>query len=1061
MQIKFICGPICRLALRVAGLAVVLMVLALIASASASAQTTGGTLLGKVTDTTGGVIPGASVTIKNTATGITRALLTNEIGGYQAPNLQPGIYEITVAMPSFTVNSKQNIQLTVGGELVLDFQLHPEGGAQTVSVVSDDPSVDLAVSTVSREVDGTTIRELPLNGRDWTQLAALQPGISTIAGGGGAGRDGSGTKMTISGARPTENDFRLDGVSVNDNSNSTPGSILGTNMGVEAVREFSVVSNNYSAEYGRATGGVINAVTKSGTNDIHGTLFYFGRNSAADARNFFDPSTKPSFRRHQFGASGGGPIRRNRTFWFANFEGLNQFLGTTAITNTLSAPARLGQLSTGTVSIDPSIARIFPLMPLPNGSLLGAGDTGQFITARNTPSTGRYILGKIDHKVSNTGSLSGTYYFDNAKSDSPDGFLVKRTADTSRKQMTALSYTHIVSPSVLSVSGIGFSRSATNSGVITKVMNPLLEDPSLGFISGLNIGAISVPGISFTGNGPGATNITSLIFNSYQAHQDLYVTMGAHSLKMGINLERMQYNFDIPQLNGGQFTFGSLSDFLINRPSSFAGLYPGSDTRRGLRQTLLAGYLQDDFRWKSNFTINLGLRYEYLTIPAEVNGKVALLHNPTDPVVKVGGPILDHNPTLRNFGPRVGVVWDPFKDGKTSIRSGFGVFDSLPLLWLFDTPLDRSTPLFNQGVTTAPPLGSFPGGAFPLLQIQNLRTAYVDPNPPRAYSLKWDLDLQRQISGWIAEAGYAGSRGIHLPLVERNMNVAMPVQTPTGWIVPAGSKRLNPNFSAINTTDTWNADSYYHGLQLSLKRSWRQSVQVQESFTWSKSIDTASSQGSTNATAGYSSSVAVVTPFLPGLNRGLSDFDVPYNSVTSVVFAFPFGRGLHGAMATAFKGWELSSIYKVQSGTPFSVVLNSDRAGTLTDTTGTGLGQRPNLVVGEACQTLTNPGDPNNFIKTACFTFPDKGTLGNLGRNTMRKSGISNLDLSLSKRLNHSENVNSQIRLELFNALNHTNFGAPNIVLFDNQGKVLAAAGHITSTSTESRRVQLALKVNF
>src|SRR5262249_8158711 len=261
-----------------------------------------------------------------------------------------------------------------------------------------------------------------------------------------------------------------------------------------------------------------------------------------------------------------------------------------------------------------------------------------------------------------------------------------------------------------------------------------------------------------------------LYFNSFQGHQDLYITRSAHAIKMGASIERMQYNCDIPNLNGGSFSFGSIPDFVRNRPSSFGALYPGSDTRRGLRQTLASGYIQDDYRLKKNFSVNIGLRYEFLTIPTEVNGKIALLHNLTDPTVKIGGPVHDSNPTTKNFSPRVGFVWDPFKDGKTSIRSSFGVFDSLPLLWLYDTPLTRSTPFFVQGVTTAPPAGSFPKQAFTLLQVTNLRTAYVDTNPGRSYSMKWNLDIQRQISGWVAEVGYTGARGIHLPQVERNMN---------------------------------------------------------------------------------------------------------------------------------------------------------------------------------------------------------------------------------------------------------------------------------------------------
>jgi Carboxypeptidase regulatory-like domain/TonB dependent receptor-like, beta-barrel len=1039
--------------------AAIIPILSLLASV-VLAQTAGGTILGKVADPSGAILPGVAITIKNTATGIMRSVLTNESGAYSAANLQPGTYEVLAELPSFATGRRTGVNLNVGNEVVIDFALQIEGVGEKVDVTTQDSKIDLVAATVSRTVEGSTIRELPLNGRDWTQLATLEPGISSIGNGGGASRDGSGVKLTVSGARPTENNFRLDGISLNDSSNTTPGSILGTNMGVEAVREFSVVSNNYSAEYGRATGAVVNAVTKSGTNEMHGSLFYFGRNSALDGRNFFDGSVKPSFRRHQFGASAGGPIVKNRTFWFGNFEGINQFLANTSITNTLSANARLGLLSTGTVSVDPAIARVFPLMPLPNGPLLGAGDTGQFIAQQDAPSRGRYYLGKIDHQFSNAGSLSGSFFVDDAKSSSPDGFHNKRTANTSKKVMASTEYTRIISPTVLSVSRIGFSRSATRSGVITDVYNPLLEDQSLGFVPGQNIGAISVPGISFSGNGPGATNVNELVFNSFQGHQNLYITKGAHSLKMGDSVERMQYNCDIPNLNGGSFSFGSLPDFLRNRPSSFGALYPGSDTRRGLRQTLLSGYIQDTYRLKQNFSVDFGVRYEFLTIPTEVNGKIALLHNLTDPTVKIGGPVHDRNPTVRNFSPRVGLVWDPFKDGKTSIRSSFGIFDSLPLLWLYDTPLTRSTPFFVQGVTTAPPSGSFPKQAFTLLQVTNLRTAYVDVNPGRSYSMKWNLDIQRQIAGWVAEIGYTGARGVHLPQVERNMNVVMPVRTPSGWVVPANTQKLNPNFSTINTTDTWNADSYYHGLQSSLKKTFAKGLHIQESYAWSKSIDDSSSTGSTAAGSGYSSAVGVVTPLLPFLNRGPSDFDIPHNFTSSVVWELPFARSLKGIPGIILSGWQVGSIYKGQSGTPFSVALNSDRAGTQTDTTGGQLGQRPNLVLSDACRTPTN-SDPNAWIKTECFTFPAQGTLGNVGRNTLRKAGISNLDFSLSKTFKPAESVATVFRVELFNALNHTNFAAPNYVVFDNQGRILAAAGRITSTTTQARQVQFALKVNF
>jgi len=1040
-----------------------LLVVALLVNFSfptAFAQTVGGTILGVVKDQTGARLPGAVVSVSNIATGVTREVLTNETGAFNVVNLQPGSYEVHVTMPGFASGVKKDITLNVGAEIVIDFGLEVEGLSQSVEVTAQAAQVDLATATVSHAVEGTTIRELPLNGRDWTQLATLQPGIASIGAGSG-GKSGNGMKLTISGARPSENNFRLDGISLNDNSNSTPGSILGTNLGVEAVREFSVVSNSYSAEYGRATGGVINAVTKSGTNAVRGSLFYFHRNSALDARDFFDRGTKPSFRRHQFGAAVGGPIVKNRTFWFANYEGLREFLATTSIANTISANARQGLLSTGAVVVNPQIERLFPLLPLPNGPLLGAGDTGQYISERDALSHGEYILGKIDHKVSDSSSLSGSYFFDNANSSAPDAFRTKRTTDKSRRQAAGIEYTHIISPTLLSVSRLGFSRSAVPSSEITAVYNKLLEDPSLGFIPGKNIGTITVPGINVPGQGPGATSATSLFFNSFQFHQNVYITMGTHAVKTGGTVERMQYNTDSPNRNGGEFAFGSLSDFLTNRPATFSALYPGSDTIRGLRQTMLAGYLQDDIRARNNLAINIGLRYEFVTVPTEVNGKIALLHNFTDAKVKVGGPIHDRNPSIRNFAPRVGFAWDPLGDGKTSIRSSFGIFDSLPLLWLYDTPLTRTPPFFVQGTSTNLPAGAFPTQAFTLLQADGLRTAYVETNPPRAYSMKWNLDIQRDLWGWLGEVGYTGSRGVHLPLVERNMNTVVPVLTPTGYAYPANGQVLNPNWGSINTSDTWNADSYYHGMQTSIKRAWSQGIQIQGAYTWSKSIDTASSAGSTNAVTSYAGAVGLPTPLIPSINRGLSDFDIRHNFTFNMVWELPFAKRMTGPGRWILSGWQLGSIYRARTGLPFSASLNNDRAGSKADTNGAAVGQRPNLVVEPGCETLTNPRNPNTYVKTECFTFPAQNALGNLGRNTLTGPGVSNLDFSLLKNFTFSERLNSQFRVEMFNALNHANFGTPNIVLFDRQGRLTANAGQITSTSTESRRIQFGLKLNF
>ncbi len=1026
------------------------------------AQTAGGTLLGTVRDSQGGVVPGAGAVVRNIDTGLSRALTTGQDGAWRAPNLQPGPYELMVQADGFRAVGKKGLMLTVGAEQVVDVELQIGSVSETVEVKgAAGAEVDLATSTVSHNVGGTTIRELPLNGRDWTQLATLQPGISSIGSGGGAGRGGSGVKLTVSGARPSENNFRLDGISLNDSSNSTPGSVRGTNLGVEAVREFSVVSNNYSAEYGRATGGVVNAITRSGTNDVKGTLFYFHRNSAMDTRNFFDRAARPAFRRHQYGAAIGGPLRKNRTFWFANFESVREFLATTSIVNTISGGAREGRLSTGNITVDPAAARLFPLLPLPNGPLLGRGDTGQFISQIPRLSDGIYTLGKLDHRFSDSASLSGSYFLEDAQAEAPDAYATKLTADRSRRQSAMIEYTQVMSPTVLNVARIAVARSSVDGGLVTRSLNSLLDDESLGFLPGYTLGTVTVTGITVPGNGPRAQNVNETRFTSWQAQENLFVTKGAHALKLGFSAERMWYNLDQPNRIGGEYTFGSVADFLANRPATFAALFPGSDTRRGLRQTLLAGYFQDDFRWKPNLTLNLGLRYEFLTIPSEVNGKVAVLRNMTDAQPRVGGPVLDRNPTTRNFSPRVGIVWDPFKDGKTSIRAGGGLFDSLPLLWLFDTPLTRSTPIFRQGVTANPGPGSFPRQAYQRLAENSLRTTYIDPMPPRAYSLKWNLHIQRQVRGWVAEAGYAASRGVHLPLIERNLNTVLPVNTGSGWIVPRGAQVLNPNFASINTSSHWNADSSYHGLQTSARKQWGDSMLINFSYAWSKSLDTASSSGSTNAISTYAGAVAAVNPLFPGLNFGLSDFDIRHNLALSMVWQTPKLTSAPRPLRVAVQGWQVGSILRLLTGTPFSVSLNNDQLGNRADTNGAAIGQRPNLVASPGCSSLTNPGNPNRYVKLECFSFPAPGVLGNVGRNTLTGPGLTNLDVSLVRNVKLTERVNSQIRIEAFNTTNTSNFATPNIVIYDRQGLNTPNAGLITNTATEARRIQLALKIQF
>ena len=1035
--------------------------LVLQAATSLYAQAVGGTFVGRVRDQSAAVLPYAQISIRNTATGVVTNIITNEEGAYNARNLLPGTYDVVVAFDGFNGQTKKGIVLPVGAELVVDFDMTVGGLNESVVVSGQAVTVDTVSATLRHNVTGTTIRELPLNGRDWTQLAMLQPGVVGVGSSGGT-RSGNGMKMAVAGARPSENNYRLNGIGVNDYANTTPGNALGTNLGVEAVAEFSVLTNSYSAEYGRTSGGVINAITRSGTNTIHGTIFEFHRNSAMDSKDYFDRGDEPPpFRRNQFGIAAGGPVVKNRTFWFGDYEGLREMLGQTTISTVPSANARQGRLAATTVTVDPQIARALALYPLPNAPLLGNGDTGQFFAVRNKVSSGDYALAKIDHKVSAGGSFAATVLFDEASVEQPDNLLSKLNADSSRREVLTSEYSHVFSSAVVGVGRFGISRTESQSGEIAEILNPVLTDASLGYIPGFPIGSISVPGLTGAGGGPGAVDYATLKFSSYQGSYDLFVLRGNHSFKFGGNIERMQNNFDTPNATGGQFAFGTLATFLQNIPSRFGALYPESNTVREMRQMLVGGYVQDDFRWTSRLTLNMGLRYEMMTIPVEINDRVALLKNLTDPTVTVGQPIHDSNPTLKNFVPRLGIAWDPFGTQTTAVRAGFGMFDVLPFLYLYETPLNRSTPFFLQGVALNPPAGSFPSGAYSLLGVQNLRTAWVDPNPPRAYRTQWNFDVQRRIGAWIAEVGYVGAKGTNLPLVERNMNTVIPTrQADSRWVFPprATSTVLNPNFSAINMTVTWNAESEYHGLQTVLKRNLTRGLQTQAAYTWSKSIDTGSSISSVAAGTGYESAFAVTTPLLPELARGPSNYDVTHNFVGSFMWEIPTSAGLNGLSKALAAGWQLSGVFRAQSGYPFTVALNGDRAGSKADTTGSGLGQPPDRVMSAECATLTNPGNPNQYIKTQCFAFPAEGVLGNLGRNALSSPGLAVLDLVLvkSQRLGPT---NAQFRVELFNALNRANFATPATTIFDDRGNLTANAGVITTTRTSARQMQLGMKL--
>src|SRR6516164_2486702 len=707
---------------RAAGIVSLLCVFVVLAGPGVvGAQVPEAALSGAITSVSGAPIQNATLSVKNLGTGKIESFIANPDGTYALRNLVPGKYDITTSAKGFAA-AVTTVTLEAGRSVVANFALQP---------VSSDAKNSVGSSTVSGVVSSNSVSNLPLNGRSASDLATLEPGVATArTQTAGQAQRGFGNQMTISGGRPRQNDSRLDGISVNDYANGPPASALGVSLGSDAVEQFTVLTSNYPAQYGRSSGGIIGASTRSGTNGFHGNAFEYIRNSALDARNFFDV-TKPAFQRNQFGGSAGGPIWKDRTFVFGDYEGLRQSEGITQVTTVPSAAARSGNLSTGQITPDPTVVRFVNVFyPLPNGSLLGSGDTGIFNFAGQQVTPENYFTTRVDHKLSASDGIYGTYMYDSGSVRQPDEFNNKRTGYDSSRQLLTLHETHTFSPQTLNSVLFGINRVVATTGLTFPGENPLVSDPSFGTVPGLNAAAVIVPGLTFFSGGLGTPSNFRFHWTSIQASDDVSLTRGIHSMKIGMNVERIRDNILAISNPGGEFSFSSLSNFLSNQPFSLSAAIPSAISERGFRQTIVGAYIQDDWRWRPNLTVNLGLRYEAATVPTEVQGKLTVLRHPTDAQPHLGDPLFS-NPTLRNFEPRVGLSWDPFGDGKTSLTAGFGMFDVLPLPYLIQFNELFSAPFFELGNSTSLPPGSFPKEAFSIVaaSTSGFRYGYFDPNP--------------------------------------------------------------------------------------------------------------------------------------------------------------------------------------------------------------------------------------------------------------------------------------------------------------------------------------------
>jgi Carboxypeptidase regulatory-like domain/TonB-dependent Receptor Plug Domain/TonB dependent receptor len=1054
------------------------------------AQVAGATLSGTVMDPSSKSIPLAQVSIKNLATGTTVSVTSDADGFYLVPNLIPGNYEVKVSASGFATTVQTGITLTVGAKLLLSFTLKVGQVEQQVHVNTAPPNIELSSSSIGGLVGSTAIVELPLNGRDWTQLATLQPGVNAIptqdAIGASSNRGvrGFGNQISISGTRPQFNNYRLDGISIIDYAAGAPGSVNGVALGVDAVAEFSVLTANYSAEYGRTSGGVINAITKSGANQFHGDAYWFLRDEDFDARNYFDQSdkAKPPFHRNQFGGSLGGPIWTDHTFFFADYEGFRQDLGTTNINVVPSMDARNGIIhnpdgTTTIITVDPAVKPYLPLYPLPNAGAIGDGNTGHFDIATNSVSVEDFVTTRIDHKFSDKDSIFGSWFYDKASYKLPDSFDNVTNGNFTFREMVALEETHVFSRSFVNSLRFGYNRvtSETNEGLVA--VNPIAGDLSLGSFPGRTAPSLSVSGLTALNGGIGALSTPTAAWNSYQLYDDAFLTKGLHSLKFGFAFERMQTNYANTRKPNGSFSFGSLTALLTNAPKSFTGQPPTSvpgpiDTR----QSLFGGYVQDDWHLRPNLTLNLGLRYEAVSVPTEVRNRLSSLATLESAEPNLGSPFFD-NPTKRNFEPRVGFAWDPFHDGKTAVRGAFGMFDALPMEYEF----------FAQQVSVFPyaaviSVGNLPPGSFPTEAAQsplnptNLEMLTVQQNPPRSYVMTWNLNLQRQLTQSTAlTVGYVGSHGVHIYNRTDDANIVLPDLTSQGylWPAPIGSGiRVNPNWGQINDL-YWGGTSLYDALEVQVLKRMSHGFQVQGSYTWGKSIDTGSA-----AVVGdpFVNSISSLFFFCPRCRRALSDFDIGQTLVVNYIWELPSPKGRGAVASHVLGGWELSGVITAESGVPFTPLIGGDPLGL----NSTDPYAYPDRLSGPGCHTAVNPGNPNNYINLNCFGVPMatpaiasmcapfptvpgscSNLLGTSGRNSLIGPGLVTWDFGIFKNTRISERLSLQLRAEFFNILNRPNFAVPtdNETLFDQTGAPIASAGEVDQTSTTAREIQFGAKL--
>jgi Carboxypeptidase regulatory-like domain len=1047
-------------------------------SLAARAQVVGGTIAGLVTDSSGAALPNAHVLIHNDDTGAQRSLTTNASGQYIASSIAVGAYTLSADAPGFA-HYTRTVTLTTGQTLNLNLALSVTGH-ETVTVHDTQPIVNTSTEQTAGLVDSRQVKGLPLNGRSYDQLILLNPGTVNYtnqrSGGIGTSNSSVGSMFSVSGRRPQDNLFLLNGIEYTGASliNTTPGGTSGQLLGIDGIREFNVVTDTYSAAYGKRDGAQISIVTTGGTNQLHGSVYEFLRNSFFDARNYFDGPRIPEFQRNNFGASLGGPIKKNKLFLFANYEGYRQNLGESLVTLVPDATSRAHAV--------PSVEPLLNLWPIANGPEItqNGAATGIAQWIGSAPQHIREDFGttRFDANLSNNDTFNSIYTIDDSDAVSPSANPYSYVDETLREQVLSAEEHHVFSPNFINVARFGFSRASyyfngyvpAEQQALTPSVRPGVPTYAV-VISGSTAsnGASSITG---AGANVGANNAITRNLFTFDDH--VFYTIGKHTLEGGIWVQRLQSNDNLAQDQYGQASFASLATFLTGAIKTFT--YAPNITELGWRTLFADAFLEDTWRINPRLQVRFGFRSESSTGWSESQNRASIY---SFGAASNGAPlgVISTNPTsgLSNAltdnralflpEPRAGLAWNVFGNGRTSVTASAGLHHSL--LDALDYRLDQAAPYNTvnsySSTTVSNPISGTPKIS-PSTVASNISTPALF-----SYTLRVEQQLAPSTS---LTLGYNGSHSYH-QILNGDLNEPDFVVLANNVIYyPTTTKANN---AVANTTSWWSGGSgNYNAFIVDLRHNLSHGLQFRINYTWSKNLDDGSAW---NTSVSSNTPAFVAVPALPHLDYGPAATDVRHLFAANATYDLPFGTNqaflsnTNRFTAHVISGWSLASIVTLTAGFPFSPQLGYNPTGSGDSRNPVRPNVNPNFT-GKLYPGGSTAQKAAQFFNPNAFSAPAYGTVGNAGRDSLVGPGYADWDFSLLKSTQITQRFRLQFRAEFFNLLNHPNLSLPNEVVYSNgptQGTTanqttpaaLGTPGVITATANTSRQIQLGLKLLF